>query len=157
MKFEAEKQDLQFVNSDKFDYILDFHKYVKNQEGTIDNNFKKYFPKLTLFEFVPSPTATPKIIYSGSLSSTREFFGQNWAENLPLTQAAPDPVLGKLAAPGYQQAAEEGFCCELVNTAIFTGSCMKNVEYLRYIATIETGSGHKFFALAGKTLSAIAY
>jgi len=152
MTFQSTKQNIDLINQDEFDFIIEFHDYLKGERNIIDGDFKKYFPYLTLCEFKPTLTLAPKIIYSGSLSGTRQVFGQKWAEKLSSNKTTPDEQLETLSAPGYQEAADEGFSCDIIDTVIKTEDGEKTMRFLRYIAQIETYSDLKFFALAGKVL-----
>jgi len=153
MRFKSTGQCINAIDSGTFKLITAFHDYLKLREHVIDDDFKYYFPYLTLCEHTCDLDIAPKIIYSASLSGTRQVFGNAWAESPSSNDTTPDIKLERLAAPGYQEAAADRYTCDIVETIIRTNECDIHIEFLRYIAEIETGSGIKFFALAGKILN----
>ncbi len=153
MYFESVGQNVELLNRDKFDFITRFHDHVRNEYGLIDQNFKSYFPHLTICQYQELPLVSPRIIHSGSQSGTRSVFGENWAENLPEHRGTPDMNLEELAAPGYQKAAEEGYSCDLVETFVDFPDGAQLLTFVRYITTLETYSGVRFFGLAGTVLN----
>ena len=153
MYFESVGQNVEYLDRDKFDFITSFHDHFMSGNGLIDENFKAYFPHLTLCQYQDAPLVSPRIIHSGSQSGTRKVFGERWAENLPEHRGTPDLKLEELAAPGYQIAADEGFSCDLVETFVEFPDGGQLLTFVRYITKLETYSGAKFFGLAGTVLN----
>lgn len=152
MYFECSSQNVERLDRDRFDFITNFHDHLQGEEGMIEQDFKNYFPQLTLCKFDKVLDISPPILMAGSQSSTRMLFGNTWADALHDHAQTPDLFLEKHAAPGYQQAAAEGFACDQVETVIKIRDKSLVLNFVRYIAKLETCSGIRFFGLAGKVL-----
>lgn len=152
MYFECSSQSVERLDRSQFDFITNFHDHLQGEEGVINQDFKNYFPQLTLCKFDTMLEVAPPIQMAGSQSSTRMLFGNTWADALHDHAKTPDLSLEKHAAPGYQQAAAEGFACDLVETVVKFGDKSQVLNFVRYIAKLETCSGIRFFGLAGKVL-----
>jgi len=154
MSFEFQNISPDTLGDSYLGLITSFHRYHRQNNGLIDDEFSRFFPFLTLCASTECLAVSPPILSVGSKADQRLFYGNVWAENILEEQVTPDDGLEELAAEGYQIAAEEGVSCQDCFSMIDVGEgVLKPCSYIRHISKVKTAAGAEFFILAAKILN----
>ncbi|WP_162652353.1 hypothetical protein [Lentilitoribacter sp. Alg239-R112] len=106
--FNAEQHNL--IHAQCFEWI-------KSSNGSMNEGFNNIFPYLSLCGTECKYDLAPKILNIAPLSSARDEWGDEWADNIHKENRTPNSELEIISAPGYQQALKNGFHYDLIEAS----------------------------------------
>lgn len=150
MTFQSTPIRVERLDRSKHGLVASFHDYIVGNRGNLDSRFSEYYPFLSICRFDEAPMVSPDILTVGSSAAQRQLFGDKWADAITYYKRTPDTSLEENAVIGYQQAAVEGFFCDLCETVVNLKGEPTYVSFVRHISLVNLKKGGKLFILAAE-------